>query len=277
MLEGWLLYHREDYVKNRWFAERLVERACAYGLDIRTVTDGQDAAGGPPAFAVNRTRDWALAARLERGGCRVFNPSETARIGNDKIESHALAARLGLPQMEFAACDNRPECLAAQRLGYPVVLKNPHGHGGSEVFLARDEGELLALAQKLTCGRVLLEKPCGRPGSDVRVYVLGGQILTAVKRVSPCDFRANLSLGGTAAYYGLNAREREMAERVIGAVPLDYAGIDFILDEDGGFLFNELEDAVGARSLYRLGGHDPAELFARYISGVAEGTISNDR
>lgn len=267
MAEGWLLYCREDYEKNRWFAGELMERGRGLGLDIRLLIAGEEnmAKLKPPAFAVNRTRDWRLAAALEKQGCRVFNPSETARIGNDKLESHALAARLGLPQMKYVSCDNAPERLASQTLGYPVVLKNPYGHGGSEVFLARDECELLALAATLPCGRVLLERLCGQPGVDVRVYVLGGEILAAVRRESAGGFRANLSLGGSASYYDLNDAEREMVARVAAALRLDYAGVDFILDEAGHFLFNEIEDAVGARALYRLGGVDVIHFYLQHV------------
>lgn len=272
MLSGWLVYNREDYAKNSEFAGLIMERGGGFGLDIRLKFAGELQAGeggmaseALPAFVINRTRDWLLGRGFEQCGRSVFNSPEVSRIGNDKIESHALAARLGLPQVAIHACRNRPEDVARHGLGYPVVLKNPHGHGGSEVFLARDEGELLAFASKLTCDCVLVQRLCGRPGADVRVYVMGGRILTAVRRHSSEDFRANLSLGGCVAPYELNERERGMAERIIDALWLDYAGIDFIFDADGGFLFNEIEDVVGSRSLYQLGLCDAAGLFAEYI------------
>jgi gamma-F420-2:alpha-L-glutamate ligase len=278
MVEGWLLYNREDYEKNRFFAERLVSEGAKRGLAMRLVFSDEFRAGvsggihrvspegTPPAFAVNRTRDWRIAKCLEAAGCRVFNSSEAARVCNDKVESHLLAARLGLPQADTAFRRNEPAELLTHGLGYPVVLKSPYGHGGGEVFLAYCEDELVALASKLGCDRVLLQKLCGRPGEDVRAYVLGGKVFAAVKRKAASGFRANLSLGGVAEPYELDTAGRESAERVLRALPLDYAGIDFLLDGNGGLLFNELEDAVGSRALYRLGSHDAAALFAGYIS-----------
>lgn len=267
MIEGWLLYHREDYEKNRWFAGELIRQGGRSGLNIRLiVAEDTDIAGeAPPAFAVNRTRDWRAARVLEQRGCRVFNPSETARVGNDKLASYALAARLGIPQLESSAHGNRPQCLLAQPFGYPVVLKDPHGHGGHDVYLAWDDNELIERAALLPCTEVLVQRFGGRLGEDVRVYVLGGEILTAVKRFSHGDFRANLSLGGSVEYYELNDEERELVRRVAGALRLDYAGVDFLLDENGRFLFNEIEDAVGARGLYRLGGFDIIGLFVQHI------------
>lgn len=283
MIEGWLLYNREDYEKNRFFADRLVTESIRQGLvlkirfaeeiragirDCRTALfTGNDEGRLPiPSFAVNRTRNWLLAECLERADCRVFNSASASRVCNDKIESHLLAARLGLPQVDMVFCRNTPAGVARHGLDYPVVLKSPYGHGGGEVFLADDVGELMTAAALLKCGWVIVQRLCGRPGVDVRVYVLGGSILTAVKRHSASGFRANLSLGGDVEPYELSIEGRQMAERILRALWLDYAGIDFLLDETGNLLFNELEDAVGSRSLYRLGSHDAAALYMDYIA-----------
>jgi RimK family alpha-L-glutamate ligase len=310
MIEGWLIYNREDYGKNKSFADRLVESGAESGLDIRlrfanemcigirrshlhcsmpslepspqplpqSLGGGESLVNGAlprvsklPEFVINRTRDYLLARCLEQAGCRVFNSSEAARICNDKIESHLLAARLGLPQVDTAFCRNEPASLRAHGLPYPVVLKNPCGHGGGEVFLANDEGELTAAASLIRRDRVIVQRLCGRPGEDVRVYMLGGKILAAVKRrAAGGDFRANLSLGGSAEPYEPDDNCRRMAERISEALWLDYAGIDFLSDENGGLLFNELEDAVGSRALYGLGICDAAALYMDYISKTVD-------
>lgn len=279
MIKGWLIYNREDYEKNRPFADQFLEQAECYGLALSLkfqdelcagLHDGgavvqPQGSGTVPAFAINRSRDYLLSCCLEQAGCRVFNPSETVRIGNDKIASHLLAAKLGLPQVDMAFCANLPESIARHGLTYPVVLKSPDGHGGSEVSLAQNELELLDFARSLKSDKVLVQRLCGRPGVDVRVYVLGNKVLRAVKRYSGNDFRANLSLGGSVDYYELSSDEMMLVERVLGALTLDFAGIDFIMDECGGLLFNELEDAVGSRSLYKLGGVDVVALYLNHI------------
>ena len=278
MRSGWLLYNREDYEKNRAFADRFLAGCGKYGLSIslrfldniafsldsqRLVTDGADA---PPDFIINRTRQWLPARCAEQAGCRVFNSAGACRACNDKIESHMLAARLGLPQVDMAFCRNAPEAAARHGLGYPVVVKDPHGHGGSGVFLAHDEGELTAVLPCIPGEWVLIQKLCGKPGEDVRVYVLGGYILAAVKRISRSDFRANLSLGGSVEPYRLSGGEEAMVKQILKALPLGYGGVDFLIDDYGGLLFNELEDAVGSRSLYLLGMQDTAELFMGHIA-----------
>ncbi len=271
MDEGWLIYCREDWQKNRAYADRLIERSCAHGMNLRLVLreeldDTGVAFDCAPRFAVNRSRDWQLAQALEQAGCMVTNSSKACRIGNDKVESHRLAARLGLPQVDIAFCANNPDELSAHGLGYPVVLKDPYGHGGTGVFLAHNREELLSMAAILHCSLVLLQRLCGMPGVDLRVYVLGGEVLAAVRRQSATDFRANLSLGGTVELCEPGLRELEMVRAITTALPLDYAGIDFIYDSPDQPLLNEIEDAVGSRSLYQLGGPDTAEAYIALLA-----------
>ena len=42
-------------------------------------------------------------------------------------------------------------------------------------------------------------------------------------------------------------------------------GIDFLVDEKGKFLFNEIEDVVGARMLYQLTSINLVEKYLQFI------------
>lgn len=283
MTSGWLIYNREDYEKNRSFADRFLTDCGKYGLGIElkfkedicilltgNVISASPNNGAKPSFVINRTRDWLLGKCFEQAGLKVFNTAEASRVCNNKMESHLLASRVGMPQVDMAFCANTPDGVICHGLGYPVVVKSPYGHGGGEVYLAHAEKEVLAYSSRMNCDRALIQRLCPRPGIDIRVYVLGGRVLAAVKRSSATDFRANLSLGGSIEPYLLNEQERGMVERILDALPLDYAGIDFILDKDGGLLFNEMEDVVGSRALYMLGGPDIAGLYMEHISRVLQ-------
>ena len=56
-----------------------------------------------------------------------------------------------------------------------------------------------------------------------------------------------------------------MVYAVLEKISLDYAGIDFIFHE-GKAVFNEIEDAVGARMVYESSALDIVALFAQYIA-----------
>ena len=46
-----------------------------------------------------------------------------------------------------------------------------------------------------------------------------------------------------------------------------YVGIDFILDDNNKFIFNEIEDVVGSRMLYQVSDIDIVDLYLNKIIG----------
>jgi glutathione synthase/RimK-type ligase-like ATP-grasp enzyme len=98
---------------------------------------------------------------------------------------------------------------------------------------------------------------------------VGKEIVGAVLRLSKDGkFKANFSLGGTAEPYTLNAEEREMVMRIADHFDFGMAGIDFIFDEKGGFLFNEIEDVAGSRTLSMTSGTDIVRLYLDHIINI---------
>ena len=98
----------------------------------------------------------------------------------------------------------------------------------------------------------------------MRVYVLGAEILAAVKRTSDTDFRSNFSLGGKAQITEVPDEVKEIIYRVAGDLECDFVGIDFIRHE-GEWVLNEIEDVVGTRMLYSLTDIDAARVYMEYI------------
>ena len=124
--------------------------------------------------------------------------------------------------------------------------------------------EYLNLQGRLAGRRSLLQKPASDVGKDLRVYVIGNQVVAAILRTSKTDFRSNFSLGGEAAPYRLLAAEEKIVYQILEALPIDFGGIDFIFHH-GRLIFNEIEDVVGARMLYACTDVDVVELFISHI------------
>ena len=112
--------------------------------------------------------------------------------------------------------------------------------------------------------------------ADVRVYVLDNAIVTAVKRTAKEGFKSNYSLGGEVEEYVLSKEERVVVDKIIAwfnkerylrekTSGLFYVGIDFIIDKEGKFLFNEIEDVVGSRMLYKTSNIDIAQMYMNKI------------
>ncbi len=265
-MTGWLVYSPEGYALNRWFADRLCRCAAAAGLalELKRLSGGDGLPQGElPDFVVMRTIRPDLSAALEAQGVRVFNNAETARVANDKWETFLLARALGLPVMETVrfAWPERPS------IAYPCVVKTPDGHGGSEVFLVRDDRETEEVVRQ-TGKRTFVAQPlCDEPGIDMRVYVLGGKPVAAIRRTAKSGFRSNFKLGGDVSVAEPSSEQLAMSRRLFDRLGFDFAGVDFIR-HGGRWVLNEIEDVVGTRMLYAATDLDAASLLAWYIAHV---------
>lgn len=235
-MSGVLIYTKEEANRNRFAVDKFKEK-----LDVKLVDESYK---GSADFVINRTNDYRIAEYFEEKGIRVFNPSSLSRLANDKQLCY-----------EFMA-DNGIEIMPVNYTGVPVVKKKIDGHGGTEV-------EMLTAAEDFQNGYVY-QKPCDTLGKDLRVWVLGGEIVTAILRESKTDFRSNFCLGGTATPYNLSSDEKKLVKKITALVKSDYIGIDFIFN-NGRLVFNEIEDTVGARMVYDKTDIDIISLYCDYI------------
>ena len=235
-MSGVLIYTKEEAQRNGFAVKKFVEN-----LGVSLVDESYQ---GNADFVINRTNNYKVAECFEQKGIRVFNPSSLSRLANDKQRCY-----------EFMA-DNGIEIMPINYSGVPVVKKKIDGHGGTEV-------EMLTAAEDFQKGYVY-QKPCDTLGKDLRVWVIGGEIITAILRESKTDFRSNFCLGGSAMPYTLSSDEKQLVKRIIALVKSDYIGIDFVFN-NGRLVFNEIEDTVGARMVYDQTDIDILSLYCDYI------------
>lgn len=279
----WLLYDAPDLSVNRDYAAMMQEYGLRYGLAVEAVTLdrltlGMDGSGQPyalldgqparPDAVLARMRLDLVSEHLERMGIPVFNNSRVCRICNDKRRTHLFLQ--GLPMADTVFLTD-----ACQQPGaLPRVLKPADGHGGEAVQLIETEAQWQAASEALHKGGLrpaLHQAVAGKPGCDLRVYVLFGQILAGVMRTAKEGVVSNFKLGGHVALHTLTDAERALAQAVIdrfeaAGAPLCMAGVDLLYDEAGP-LISEVEDVVGSRMLYKVSDIDLADL---YLQGIAE-------
>ena len=281
MKRGLLIYKKEDYKINATYATMLIEYGKAHELHVELVLYedlqyGVDQTGlwvchkgerlDKIDFAINRSRESMLSRHLEWMGVRVFNRYEVTYLANHKGRTHQFISHLGIPSLktsffypEFMTSDQIP-------LEYPFVIKAPEGHGGTEVFMVHNQEALQKVLKKYTYKEWMLQELCSHVGEDVRVFVIGGKIIGAIRRFSQTDFRANYCLGGEIEWYDLSEEQKQRVEKILEHLSCDYVGIDFMIDAKGKWIFNEIEDVVGSRSLYTLKKVDTAKLYIEHIA-----------
>jgi acetyl-CoA carboxylase biotin carboxylase subunit len=107
-----------------------------------------------------------LARRAhENGLVFVGPPAEVIELSGDKLAAREKAALAGVPILPGEEVENSIQAkLAAQRIGYPVLVKAAGGGGGRGIKLARDGDELDALLS-------LARSEAGAAFGDERVYL----------------------------------------------------------------------------------------------------------
>lgn len=275
----WLVYERDNVERNRFFIERWKEAAEQANAAVRLVFH-EDLAyglrGGElylshagklplPDAAVMRLNQPLLSAHLEGMGVPVFNNSKVASICNDKRATHQLVSGLW-PAMDTVFLRGDEE---EPPLPYPLVIKAAHSCGGRAVYLVRNREEFARAAAAIKPDAALAQAFTDTPGRDVRVYVLGRDIIAVLMRRSDTDFRSNIGQGGTAAPYELKSQELDAVNKIISLFDFGLVGIDFILHK-GELLFNEIEDAVGTRMLFANGHLDIVKRYLGHILNTLE-------
>lgn len=234
-----LIYPSKEAQRNS-FAVNIIKKE----LGARLVTP--DYRGGAE-YVINRTNDYRIAEYYEQRGVRVFNPSALSKLANNKQCCYDFMEKNGIEIMPT-------------RYGIPPFVKKPaDGHGGKGVVMCRNTDEY---DERMVC-----QKPASDLGQDLRVWIIGGEIIASILRVSKTDFRSNYCLGGDAVPYALSSSETEQIKKIISLIKGDYYGIDFVFN-NGSIIFNEIEDTVGARMVYDKTDIDIIRLYCDYIRKV---------
>ena len=129
--------------------------------------------------------------------------------------------------------------------GFPAVIKNVKGSQGANVgkvnsvkevkdFIINEKKRSLAKSNTpyKKFAYILQEYISFESGSDYRVLCLGNEIIGGIKRTSKTDFRANISLGGSAASFTPNQKIKTICTKIIKESGVLFAGIDFIKKDD---------------------------------------------
>ncbi len=270
----WLIYDRDNIPRNQFFINRWHEAGREKGLEVSVVTREEiifgirdsrlslSAASQPllPACAVVRTNDPLLSRQLEGMGIPVFNNAAIARLCNDKRLTHQMVSGL-FPMLDTVFLHpGETRC----PLPYPVVVKAARSNGGRQVHLAQNENAFRQALASIAPDDALVQPLCDTLGRDVRVYMLGQEVVRTMMRVSESDFRSNLGLGASTRPFDPGQEALDLARHVAQTLDAGLIGVDFLFHQ-GRLLFNEIEDAVGTRMLYALGERDIVRDYLAFI------------
>lgn len=203
---------------------------------------------------------------------KVFTTAKSQAImrSRNKLRSLQVLSRagVGLPKTVFANHPAEIDRLIRLVGGPPVVIKLLEGTQGIGVVLAET-----AKAAKSTIEafyglkkHVLIQEYIAEArGADLRAFVVGGQVVGAMKRQGvEGEFRSNLHRGGNANAILLTAEEEQTAINAAKALGLKVAGVD-MLRSDRGPLVLEVNSSPGLEGIEKTTKQDVAGQIIDYI------------
>jgi RimK family alpha-L-glutamate ligase len=104
-----------------------------------------------------------------------------------------------------------------------------------------------------------------QPGEDLRVLVIGGKVIGAMKRTAPDgDFRANITNGGTGSSFEITEEIDYIARETANTLGLAIAGVDLLFDKRG-FRVCEANSNPGFSGFEKYCGIDVADAITEYV------------
>jgi ribosomal protein S6--L-glutamate ligase len=216
----------------------------------------------------------AVLRQFEIQGVYPLNESVAIGRSRDKLRALQILARegIGLPVTAFAHGPRRAEDVIKEVGGVPVVIKLVEGTQGVGVILAETEGSAKSIIEAFSAANVNImvqEFIREANGSDIRAFVIGGEVVAATKRIGrPGEFRANIHRGATAVRVELSAEERNTAVRAAAAVGLNVSGVDMVRSARGPLVM-EVNSSPGLQGIESATGIDVADLIIGFLEANA--------
>lgn len=207
----------------------------------------------------------------------VFCANTAHGISNsrDKLRSLQILSRhgVGLPRTTFVR-DKRDVLPAIERVGgAPVIIKLIEGTQGIGVLLAESVKQAESIIELLQSQKqnVLIQKFVAESkGRDIRAFVVGDQVVAAMRRVAQGqEFRSNVHRGGLAEPVELSDEFRETAVRCTQIMGLRVAGVDMLEGADGPQIM-EVNSSPGLEGIETCTGLDIAGAVIDYIAAQVD-------
>jgi len=194
----------------------------------------------------------------------------TAR--NKYLTLQALyAAGVDIPESVLIASRIKTE-EPTEYLSPPLVMKLLSGTQGVGVMRVRDVEEAGPIIDTLSelDQMICLQKFLPNPGEDIRVFLVNGQVVAAMKRqAAPNEWRSNIHMGGRGIPHKPSESEAEVSTKAAEAVGVEIAGVDIITVDHKPYVI-EVNASPGFRGLLTATGINAAASIAEYAISKAK-------
>lgn len=278
-----------------WHVQDVLRAAAELGhnaavIDFRSLAAGVEAEPQPlagfdaalvrtvPAGSLEQVifRMDVLHAAVARG-LRVVNSPRAVETCVDKYLTNVRLANAGLLTPPTHVAQRADDAYAAfAQLGGDVVIKPVFGAEGRGMQRITDRELAWRTFRVLehTGQLIYQQRFVAHPGYDYRVFVMGGRVRAAMRRIGT-EWRTNVAQGGRTERAELSDAAVSLALRAAKVVRCDIAGVDLLPGPSGELYVIEVNAVPGWKALAATCGLDVAKEVVRFVAselGEGDGT-----
>jgi ribosomal protein S6--L-glutamate ligase len=203
---------------------------------------------------------------------KTFSAIDSLAItrSRDKLRSLQILSRSGVNMPKTAFTNfSKEENKVLKHIGRaPVVIKLLEGTQGLGVVLAETDKAATSVVEAFESlkTRVILQEFIEEAGgADIRVFIVNGEVVGAMKRQGKeGEFRSNLHRGGSAKVVKLSREEKSTAVKAAKSMGLAIAGVDMLQSKRGPMVL-EVNSSPGLEGIEKATGVDVAGKIVEYI------------
>ncbi len=249
--------------------EKMVIKAAeqlGVALAVRKVGEAVDLSQWTPGVYLVRTlshnKGIITAAAVEGNGGVAINSTSAMYLCWNKAIALTKLRAAGLPTPKTSVLFGSADV----EIGGRAIVKTVSGSWGRKVALVTSREEL-ELVLKSAEGEVLMLQEMVGTGEDIRVFVINGRAVAAMRRIPPAgDWRSNAARGGATVPQAIDSELEELAVKAAEAVGAFYAGVDILIGD--GLYVNEVNGIPEFKALVRATGVDVAGALVREVAAL---------
>lgn len=222
-----------------------------------------------PRFSTQKFNFGLMAMRQFKGmGVPTVNSYRSIRLCQNKYLTSLALKKVNIPQpRSFVASSAKSVLGIVNKLENPIIFKLLNGGAGTGVALintATEAQDWLTTLDKLHKLLYLQEYIPHERKEDYRLFVLGDEVIGAMRRIAVHGWKTNFSLrGNKVSPMKPNKELRKLAIKAAKAVHADICGVDIMAGHKGNQVI-EVNQHPGFRGLEKATGKNIARKIVKF-------------
>lgn len=189
---------------------------------------------------------------LEELGVRLINTRRCMELATNKMLTTVILHKNNILSPETAMCETAERALEAfYNLGQDVVLKPLYGARGKDIIRINNDIHAKFVFEQLEALEEIfyIQKYYEHGNSDYRLFVVNGEVIASMKRVSN-NWKTNIATGAIAEKYHPSQEMIELATKSCEIVHGEIMGVD-IMNTEKGLMVIEVNAVPGYEGLQK--------------------------